>query len=97
MYAGLFNAHKELTITGEPMQLLDGGSIYVPTNKGKYFIDKRLGTETKGKVFRGSPKKDYRNLVDDQAAIKNDLILAFQNSKKWQSWERIISASLVDN
>jgi len=53
---------------------LDGGTIGIQTNHGAFCIDRRIGTETKGKLYRGYPKSDNSNICND--AIKDDILTA---------------------
>lgn len=45
-------------------RLLDGGSLCVETSSGDYYIDDRLGTSTKGYLYKGYPRSDNGNIVD---------------------------------
>jgi hypothetical protein len=50
----------------------DGGTIKVETNKGDFYIDRRLRSETKGFVFDGYPGKEGKMLTGG-SSIKNRL------------------------
>lgn len=46
----IFNDNYPMTILHIDM-FLDGGTVVVETNKGMYYIDSRIKTTTKGKVY----------------------------------------------
>lgn len=48
--------------------LRDGGSIIYRTNVGTYFVDNRIGTKTKGSIYRDKMKPE--NLVLEEERIK---------------------------
>lgn len=50
---------------------LDGGTVKVETNEGTFYIDRRIGTETKGNVYDDYP--DRGNIMDNGEEIKQRL------------------------
>jgi hypothetical protein len=62
----------------------DGGSIEVDTNRGTYCFDYRINSATKGRLFRGYPKDDMSNLIDDSREIEIEL---WGELKKYDGFE----------
>ena len=52
---------------------LDGGTFEVSTSDGKYCIDNRLGTTTKGKIFDCYPDKFNTNICKNQEELKLEI------------------------
>lgn len=48
----------------------DGCTIEIRTNKENFFIDNRLFSETKGKIYLEYPKSDNSNIIENQEEIK---------------------------
>lgn len=55
----------------------DGGTVKLTTNIGDYYIDNRLGSETKYKLYDNYP--DRGNLIKDDEKIKNELYNVLEN------------------
>lgn len=53
---------------------LDGGTIRVETDEEIYFIDSRLQTKTKGKIYKGYPEPGNYNLVENQEKLKVEIL-----------------------
>ena len=73
-----------MKITGRVDHLLDGGSIGIKTDKGEFFIDGRLKTDTKNALYLGYPDAEKGRkageLVTDQKT-KNELIKALVENR----------------
>jgi|TARA_B100000767_G_C19255088_1_gene324835 hypothetical protein len=54
----------------------DGGTVKLTTNTGTYYIDNRLRSETKYKLYDNYP--DRGNLIKDDKEIKNKLHKALE-------------------
>ena len=54
----------------------DGGTMKLDTTDGVYCIDDRIRTVTKGAIFKGYPKKDNSNIIEDQDSIKSNILEA---------------------
>jgi len=52
----------------------DGGTMEIVTDKGNFFIDDRISSETKGKIYSEYPKRDNSNVLENQDEIKNHII-----------------------
>lgn len=52
----------------------DGGTMVIGTDKGDFFIDNRISSETKGKIYSEYPKSDNSNVLENQDEIKNHII-----------------------
>ncbi len=48
----------------------DGGTTEIKTMFYSYCIDNRIGSTTKGKLYKGYPKKDNSNIISDKDAPK---------------------------
>jgi hypothetical protein len=57
----------------------DGGTIEIKTDEGEFCIDDRLFSDYKGKIFKGYPQNDNKNLILNQEKIKYDLLVALKN------------------
>ena len=55
----------------------DGGTVKLTTNIGDYYIDNRIGSETKYKLYDNYP--DRGNPIKDDKKIKNKLYKALEN------------------
>lgn len=55
----------------------DGGTVKLTTNMGDYYIDNRLGSETKHKLYDNYP--DRGNIIKDDKEIKSDLYKVLEN------------------
>ena len=51
----------------------DGGTFAIATDEGEICVDKRIGTNTKGLIYKGYPEKNNSNLISDQKAAKEEL------------------------
>lgn len=61
-------------------EYLDGGSLEIATDKGVYFIDSRLKTKTKGKLYKEYPKMDDSNIVKkDVELLAKEFLKALKN------------------
>ena len=47
----------------------DGGTILLETDEGNYSIDYRIGSETKGKIYKDYPLDDDSNIITNQKEI----------------------------
>jgi hypothetical protein len=52
---------------------LDGGTIKLVTDEEVFCFDNRIKTKTKGDLYKGYPKADNSNLVDD-IELRQELI-----------------------
>lgn len=59
----------------------DGGTIEIPTDEGIFCFDYRLGTSTKGRLYRGYPKDDNSNLIENSSELETILIENLKNYK----------------
>lgn len=55
----------------------DGGTVKLITNTDTYYIDNRLRSETKHKLYDNYP--DMGNIIKDDKEIKNKLYKALEN------------------
>ena len=67
----------------------DGGTMKLDTTDGIYCIDDRIRTTTKGVIFKGYPKKDNSNIIEEQDTIKLKILEALSkyevdNLFKWK-------------
>lgn len=60
---------------------LDGGTIEIDTDEGVYCLDYRIGSNTKGRLFRGYPKDDLSNLILNSDNITNDILEQLKDIK----------------
>ena len=56
----------------------DGGTIRIETDIGKYYVDRRIGTKTRDKIYNGYPKEDNSNIIENQDEIKNQIMEAWK-------------------
>jgi hypothetical protein len=63
---------------------LDGGTVEMETSIGTYCFDNRLGSTTKGKLFKGYPKDDLSNLVPNSENLESELT---EELKKQEGFE----------
>ena len=49
----------------------DGGTVKVETNEGTFYVDRRIGTETKANVYNDYPNRG--NIMDNGEEIKQRL------------------------
>ncbi len=47
----------------------DGGSMEITTNKGVFWLDNRIFTETKGKLFSKYPSDKEAEIISDTAIL----------------------------
>lgn len=52
----------------------DGGTVLIKTKLASFCIDNRLGTTTKGKLYKDLPKDDNSNLINEYDDIIDELI-----------------------
>ena len=52
----------------------DGGTIELDTDKGIFCFDGRIGSNTKGRLYKGYPKDDNSNLIENSDDLENQLI-----------------------
>ena len=52
----------------------DGGTIELDTDKGIFCFDGRIGSNTKGRLYKGYPKDDNGNLIENSDDLENQLI-----------------------
>lgn len=55
---------------------LDGGTFVIITTDGIYYIDRRIKTKTKNRIFTTYPNNNNFGLIENQDEIKNKLIKA---------------------
>lgn len=67
----------------------DGGTIELGTDKGNFFIDDRLFSVTKGKIYSEYPSDDNSNIIENQEEIKNN-ILKYIEPISFEYKERLI-------
>lgn len=53
--------------------LRDGGSVFIETDRGNFFIDRRIRSKNKGSLYYGVPEKDDRNKVQYPNDLLNQL------------------------
>lgn len=51
----------------------DGGSIFIETDRGNFFIDRRIGSKSKGSLYYGVPEEDDKNKVQYPNDLLNQL------------------------
>lgn len=59
----------------------DGGTIEIKTDKGTFCFDKRIGSNTVGKLYDGFPKKDNSNLIENSECLEIELIEILKSYK----------------
>lgn len=59
----------------------DGGSYFVSTDEGFFFLDYRLNTVTEGRLYHGLPEEDNHNIIDNDQALKLQIIAALKEYK----------------
>jgi hypothetical protein len=66
---------------------LDGGTIELDTDKGIFCFDKRIRSNTKGRIYDGYPKSDNSNLIENSEDLESELIegLNFYKNDFYQS------------
>ena len=52
----------------------DGGTIELDTDKGIFCFDGRIDSNTKGRLYKGYPKDDNSNLIENSDDFENQLI-----------------------
>jgi hypothetical protein len=59
----------------------DGGTIELTTDKGIFCFDKRIRSNTKGRLYDGYPKKDNSNLIENSDELEQELIDSLKSFK----------------
>jgi hypothetical protein len=59
----------------------DGGTIELTTDKGIFCFDKRIRSNTKGRLYNGYPKKDNSNLIENSDELEQELIDSLKSFK----------------
>jgi len=72
----------------------DGGTLEYTTDQGVYCLDFRMGTETRGQLYRGYPDRGV--LIKDYK-IKNELLLAISKTKSWSDFNDLIIPENIIN
>ncbi len=52
----------------------DGGTMELETDKGIFCFDKRIDSNTKGRLYKGYPKDDNSNLIENFKNLETELI-----------------------
>ena len=60
---------------------LDGGTVEIETDKGVFCFDKRIGSNTKGRLYEGYPKSDNSNLIETSEDLETELIESLKSYK----------------
>lgn len=48
----------------------DGGTIEIETDKGIFCFDERIGSNTRGGLYDGYPKRDNSNLIENSEDLE---------------------------
>lgn len=72
-------------------EYLDGGSIELITDEGKFCYDFRLKTKTEGKLYKDYPEDDNSNLIENSEELEKEIIENLKNYKN------IFYQSSIDN
>ena len=59
----------------------DGGTTEITTDKGIFCFDERIGSNTKGRLYRGYPKRDNSNLIENSDDLEQELIDSLKSFK----------------
>ena len=59
----------------------DGGTIELTTDKGIFCFDKRIRSNTKGRLYEGYPKRDNSNLIENSDDLEQELIDSLKSFK----------------
>jgi hypothetical protein len=59
----------------------DGGTIELTTDKGIFCFDKRIRSNTKGRLYDGYPKRDNSNLIENSDDLEQELIDSLKSFK----------------
>ena len=57
---------------------LDGKTIQVITNKGTFSFDNRIHSATPGRLYKGFPKDDNSNLIENYDELEKEIIEALK-------------------
>jgi len=60
---------------------LDGGTIEIETDNGVFCFDKRMRSNTKGRLYRGYPKKDNSNIIENSTELEKKLLEGLKSYK----------------
>lgn len=73
---------------------LDGGTIEIRTDKGNYFIDKRLNSITENKLYFGYPEQDNSNIIVKHLdKVEKELFEALEEYNPEQNFYFLINES----
>lgn len=59
----------------------DGGTIELTTDKGIFCFDERIGSNTKGRLYEGYPKRDNSNIIENSYELEEELIDSLKTFK----------------
>jgi len=59
----------------------DGGTIELTTDKGIFCFDERIGSNTKGRLYEGYPKRDNSNIIENSDELEEELISSLKTFK----------------
>lgn len=59
----------------------DGGTIELTTDKGIFCFDERIGSNTKGLLYKGYPKRDNSNIIENSYELEEELIDSLKTFK----------------
>lgn len=59
----------------------DGGTIELTTDKGIFCFDERIGSNTKGRLYEGYPKRDNSNIIENSDKLVEELIDSLKKFK----------------
>ncbi len=62
---------KDYVVIARAISYKDGGTVELRTNRGTFYLDKRLGTKTAGKLFDRYPEDKGAKLVTDARIIQS--------------------------
>lgn len=60
---------------------LDGGTAEITTESGIFCFDNRISSQTKGLLYKGYPKDDNSNLIENSQELETSLIESLKNYK----------------
>jgi len=86
-FFGIFKTNME--VTKKVYSYLDGGTIVIHTNKGKFCIDQRPNSATKNQLYNGDP--DESKIVSSKKTI-NKLIDALKNNLNGEDFQLTLTA-----
>jgi hypothetical protein len=59
----------------------DGGTIELTTDKGIFCFDDRIGSNTKGRLYEGYPRRDNSNIIENSDGLEQELIDSLKSFK----------------